>query len=136
MILDKLLQVSTAQVVTATAGSTDVLDLKQDRDIGIGEPVYLVTNISAVSGTSPTLVIAIQSDDNSGFSSASVLASSASLAPPVAGQQIVVPLPRTNERYLRANYTVGGTSPSITLDSYFTTNPPPGWQAYPGAIPG
>ncbi len=136
MILDKNLQVSTAQVVTATAGSTDVVDLNQDRDIGIGDAVFLVVNISAVSGTSPTLTIAIQTDDNSAFSSPATLAQSASLAPPTANSQIVVVLPRTNERYLRANYTVGGTSPSITLDAFFTTNPPPGWQAYPGAIPG
>lgn len=136
MILDKNLQVSTAQVVAANGRSTDVVDLKQDRDIGLGDPVFLVVNVNAVSGTSPTLQVAIHTDDNSGFSSAATLVSSPVLAPPVAGQSIVVPLPRTNERFLSAFYTVGGTSPSFTLDAYLTTNPPPGWQAYPGAIPG
>ena len=134
MILDKNLQVSTDQVVTATARSTDVIDLKQDRDIGIGEPMYLIANIKAVSGTSPTLTIALHTDDNSGFSSAVTLASSASLAPPVANSQIVLPVPLTNERYLSAHYTVGGTSPSFTIDAYLSAVPPPGWQAYPGAI--
>lgn len=136
MILDKLLQVSTAQVVTATARSTDVIDLKQDRDIGIGDPVFLVVNVTAVSGTSPTLQVAMHTDDNSGFSSAATLVSSAVFSPPTVGQMIVLPMPRTNERYLSAHYTAGGTSPSFTLDAYFTANPPPGWQAYPGAVVG
>ena len=134
MILDKNLQISTAQVVTSTGRSTDVIDLKQDRDIGIGEPMFMIFNITAVSGTSPTLTIAMHTDDNSSFSSAATLVSSASLAPPVANTQIVLVMPRTNERYLSAYYTVGGTSPSITIDAYLSPVPPPGWQSYPGAI--
>jgi hypothetical protein len=134
MILDKNLQVSTDQVVTANARSTDVIDLKQDRDIGIGEPMFCVVNVKAVSGTSPTLQVAIHTDDNSSFSSAATLAQTAAAAP-AANSLIVIPLPRANERYLSLYYTVGGTSPSFTLDSYLTATPPPGWQAYPGSIP-
>ena len=134
MILDKNLQVSTDQVLTATAASTDVIDLKQDRDVGIGEPMYIVVNIKAVSGTSPTLTITAQTDDNSAFPSAATLVASASLAPPVANTQQVLMFPRSNERYVRLNYTVGGTSPSITVDAYLSAAPPPGWQAYPGEI--
>lgn len=134
MILDKNLQVSTDQVLTATAASTDVIDLKQDRDVGIGEPMYIVVNIKAVSGTSPTLTITAQTDDNSAFPSAATLVASASLAPPVANTQQVLMFPRSNERYVRLNYTVGGTSPSITVDAYLSAVPPPGWQAYPGEI--
>lgn len=134
MILDKLLQISASQVVTADARSTDVIDLKQDRDIGIGEPMYMIFNIEAVSGTSPTLTITVQTDDNSSFSSASTIATATALAPPVANTQIVVPLPRANERYLSAYYDVGGTSPSVTITAHLSATPPPGWQAYPGAI--
>ncbi len=133
MILDKSLQMSTDQVVTADARSTDVIDLKQDRDIGIGEPMYCVINIKAVSGTSPTLAPSIHTDDNSSFSSAETLASLAA-ATPVANTLIVMPLPRTNQRYLSLYYDVGGTSPSVTIDAYLTATPPPGWQAYTGAI--
>lgn len=133
MILDKLLQVSADQVVTANARSTNVLDLKQDRDIGIGEPMFFVVNVKAVSGTSPTLQVAIHTDDNSSFSSAATLSQTAA-ATPAANSQIVLPLPRSNESYLSLYYTVGGTSPSFTIDAYLTATPPAGWQAYPAAI--
>lgn len=134
MILDKNLQMSTDQVLTATAASTDTIDLKQDRDIGIGEPMYVIVNIKAVSGTSPTLAIALQTDDNSAFSSPATLFTGATLSPPVANTQQVIPFPRANERHLRLNYTIGGTTPSVTVDAYLTSTPPAGWQAYPGAI--
>lgn len=135
MIFDRNMQVSTSQVVTASGLSTDVLDLKQDRDIGIGQPVFLIANVKAVSGTTPTIQVAIQTADNAAMTSPVTLVSSPSVAA-TANMLIVVPLPRTNLRYLAAYYTVGGTTPSITLDSYFSAEPPPGWQAYPGAIPG
>jgi hypothetical protein len=133
MILDALLQVSNSQVVTANARSTDTVDLKQDRDIGIGEQVFLIVNVKAVSGTSPTLSVSLQTDDNAAFSSAITLSQTAA-ATPVAGSQIVVPFPRTNERHLAAFYTVGGTTPSFTIDAHISPVPPPSWQAYPGAI--
>lgn len=135
MILDKLLQLSASQVVTADARSTDVIDLKQNRDLHIGEPMYLVCNIEAVSGTSPTLTINLETDDNAAFSSTAIIASSPALAPPVAGTRVVIPMPIANERYLSAFYDVGGTTPSVTITSHLTATPPPGWQAYPGAIP-
>lgn len=133
MILDKNLQVSTDQVVTANARSTDTIDLKQDRDIGIGEPMYLVTTMKAVSGTTPTLQVALHTDDNAAFSSAETLEQSAAIAGAV-GTMIVLTVPRTNQRHLSAFFTVGGTTPSFTIDCYLTATPPPGWQAYPGAI--
>lgn len=134
MILDNNLQFSTNQTLTATAASTDTIDLKQDRDLGIGEPMYVIVNIGAVSGTSPTLAIAIQTDDNSAFSSPATLLTAPTLSPPVANSQQVLMFPRGNERHLRLNYTVGGTSPSIAVNAYLSAVPPPGWQAYPGAI--
>lgn len=137
MLLDKNLQVSTAQALSATARSTDVVDLKQDRDIGIGDSFFLVAVVTtALAGTSPTLAVSIQTDDNAAFLSPVTLATSATLTAAPLGTMIVVPLPRTNERYLAANFTLGGTTPTVTVDAYFTPTPPPGWQAYPGAIPG
>jgi hypothetical protein len=133
MITDRLLQVSTDQVVTANARSTDTIDLKQDRDIGIGEPMYFVVSVKSVSGTSPTLQVGIQTDDTAAFSSPATIAQTAAIAV-TAGSMIVVPLPRANERHLSMFYTVGGTSPSFTLDAYLSAVPPAGWQAYPGAI--
>lgn len=61
MIIDSLLNVSRAQVVTASGASTDVIDLgATQQNVGPGECLWLNTVVKAVSGTSPTLQVSIQ----------------------------------------------------------------------------
>lgn len=120
MMLDSFLQLSDAQALTATAASTNHINLGSDRDMGKGEPMALVVTVGvALAGTSPTFQVAIQTDDNSSFSSATTLQSSETFTALAAGDKVVVPLGHTNEQYLRANYTLGGTSPTVTVDAYF-----------------
>ena len=116
MITDKLNTFSSAQVVTASAPSTDVIDLgplthgNTRRDIGAGEPIYLVVvaQASAAAAGAATANIQLQtSEDNSAwvtlFDSGSLsLASLGAGARPV---QIAVP--RGVRRYLRVNYVIG-----------------------------
>lgn len=45
-----------------------------------------------------------------------------------------MPFPHTNERYVRAKYTLGGTDPTFTIDAFLTSQEPPNWQALPDAI--
>ena len=45
MWTDALLQLSSAQAVTATAVSANAIDLSQARDIGTGEPLYAVITV-------------------------------------------------------------------------------------------
>lgn len=139
MIFDKRLQVSADQALSGTSAtaSTDVIDLGSDRDIGPGEPMWCVLVFKAApGGTSPTLALKIQTDDNSGFSSASDLFTSPTLtaAQMAAGTQHVFPMTMTNERYLRASTTMGGTSPTSTVDIFFTNQHPRNWAAYPDAL--
>lgn len=137
MIIDKLLQVSSDQALTATAASTDVIDLSSDRDIGPGEQMWLVVASKvAPGGTSPTIAISIETDDNSSFSSATTLATHTTLAAAAfaVGTRVIIPMPMTNERYLRAKYTLGGTSPTFTVDAFLTNQEPANWVAYPDAI--
>lgn len=116
MILDAELLLSDAQALTATAASTNLIDLGADRDIGKGEPLALVITVDvALAGTTPTFQPSIQTDDNSAFSSATTLLTGQSYSALAAGAKIVLPIPDTNERYLRANYTIGGTSPTVTV---------------------
>ena len=70
MLIDYNLQMSDAQSVTADAASTNVIDLGSDRDIGPGEEMKIALNFDvAMGGSSPTLAVQVQTDDNSSFSS-------------------------------------------------------------------
>lgn len=133
MFLDALNSYSRNQNLTATGNSTNIIDHGGNgRDIGIGEQLYLVVNVKAASGTSPTLAVALQTDDNDSFSSAASLTAKAAVAA-VDGLQIVLPIPPGVERYTRVAYTLAGTSPDITLDAHivhsaqFKKMYPSGW---------
>jgi hypothetical protein len=146
MLVDATLQVSTAQALTgAASASEDYVDLKHAHSIGEGEPLALVVHINvAAGGTTPTLAISVQVDDNTSFSSATTIASGPVLAEAalVAGARFVVVLPpwgglvtsdpaAAEYRYLRAYYTTGGTTPTMTVTAEFTKlNMIPTWRAY------
>lgn len=114
MILDKLLMFSEKQAVTATAASTDVIDLGPIdgtvRDIGVGEPLewFVTTDTTATAAGAATVNVSLQtSADNSTWVT---LASSGDLALSAltAGKRIVSQkVPQGVLRYLRLNYTVG-----------------------------
>lgn len=118
MIIDYNLQLSDAQSVTADAASTNVIDLGADRDIGPGEDMKIVVSFDvAMGGSSPTLAVQVETDDNSSFSSASTVLTSRTISAAAAGDTLVMGLPDTNERYIRLNYDVGGTSPTMTVSA-------------------
>lgn len=146
MILDKLLEFSDAQAVTATAISTNVADLyplgnnvstNLTRDIGTGEDLYLVVSTDvAITDTSSdaTLTITLESDDNVGLTSATTHWSSGALAfatfSPAGTQVARIKLPGGQyERYLGVRYTVangpfltGALSAFIVKDAQGYTN--------------
>ncbi len=138
MYIDKRLQVSSDQALTASAASTDVIDLGSDRDIGPGEPMWLVVAVKeALGGTTPTIKVEIETDDNVNFSSAAKIAASPTFSGAAAfpaGKMVVIPMPYENERYLRAYFTLGGTSPTAKVDAFFTNQEPRSWMAVPDAL--
>lgn len=139
MYMDKRLQVSTQQALTGTdpVPSTDVIDLSVLRLVGPGEPLWWVIAARvALAGTTPTLDIKAQTDDNSGFSSAADLVAYPQLAAAgfTLGTRLVLPFTFTNERYLRLLYTMGGTTPTATVDAWLTNQDPSSWRAFPDAI--
>jgi hypothetical protein len=121
-MIDSKLLLSDAQALTATADSTNSVDFSSDRDIGRGEAwaMVMVVDVAADFTTGDeTYTFAIETDDNSSFSSATTLFSTAILAASLtAGSQHVFPLGITNERYVQAVYTLAGTSPSATVTTY------------------
>lgn len=114
MILDKLLQFSNAQALTATAVSTDVIDLAVARDMAPGEPIkgYIVNPTALLSAGATTLQVQVQgSTDNSTFSTYWESEAIAKASITAAGSRIDFELPRPTPgralpRYLRLNYVV------------------------------
>lgn len=143
MILDKFLQLSDKQAVTATAVSTNVVDggatksASIGRDIGAGTQLFLVCSVTTTftAAGAATLVATLQdSADNATF--ADVLAGPAvPVAALAAGAQIVVPLPPGLRRYTRVNYTVAtgpmtaGNISAHIVDGYEFR------RAYPDILP-
>lgn len=128
MIFDSTNLFSDAQAVTASAASTNIIDLGVTdtpqhavnaitRDIGKGRPIDMRVQVVTTFNTLTSIVVGIETDDNTGFSSATTVLSSPAvlLASLVAGY--IFPLqwvPRgTLERYVRLYYTVAGTSATL-----------------------
>ena len=133
MIIDYNLQFSDAQSVTADAASTNIIDLGSDRDIGVGEEMKIALNFDvAMGGSSPTLAVLVQTDDNSSFSSATTVLTSRSIAAAALGDTLVLGLPDTNERYIRLYYDVGGSSPTMTVSASIVKDAQQ-WSSYPNA---
>lgn len=126
MILDRENAFSIQQALTATAVSTDLIDLSQLRQVGFGKDLYLVLNVDvAAGGTSPTLQVNVQTDDNAAFSSAATALASPTYTQAQLGlsTQIVLPMPQQGwERFIRLQYVLGGTSPTITLSAHLVEN--------------
>jgi hypothetical protein len=122
MIIDSQALFSDDQAVTATAVSSNIIDLGAtgtvpggstalSRDIGKGTPVEILIQwtVAAVSGGASTVTVDLETDDNSSFSSATTLATTGAIAKAtlVAGYQMKIHyMPRGAERYIRLNYTV------------------------------
>lgn len=70
MYLDAQLLFSDAQAVTASAASTNYLDLGVARDIGTGEDLYLVSICDVAmtdSGSDSTVAVSLQGDSTTTF---------------------------------------------------------------------
>lgn len=123
MILDAYHLMSDAQALTATAASTNLIDLGADRNIGQGENMSIVILLDVAAdftSANETYSAAIQTDDNSGFSSATTVGTLTITGGDAAGTRYIFTLPPTTsmERYLRINYTLAGTTPTVTLTAF------------------
>ena len=124
MYLDQQLVLSDSQALTGSAVSTNAIDLGSlTRNIGIGEPMAVVFVINvAAGGTTPTLAAAIQFDSTAAFSTAVSVDSGPAwtAAQLVAGAKFVIPIDAdtTLNEFVRVNYTMTGTSPTVTVTAY------------------
>lgn len=109
MIIDKALQVSNKQAVTATAPSTDVIDFGQaNPNSGMSDQLYCTIGVgqTALAAGAATLTVALQ-DSADGVTFADVVATPAiDKAKLLIGAQFVIPMPLEHRRFVRVNYTV------------------------------
>lgn len=139
MYVDKQAEFSDSQAVTATAISTNVMDLISNssglnalRDIGTGQDVYLVvmTTVAATDVSSDaTLAVTLESDSTADLAtSATVHFSTGALAfatfSPAGAVLAAVKLPKGEyERYLGVRYTVAaGPLTAGNFDAFLTTD--------------
>lgn len=118
---------SDGQSVTASGASTNYYDLGAPGTV-LGAPGALsISNFSsmipiwvsadaAATGTSPTCSVQVEQDDNTSFSSATAVGGSFSLGTAAGAVAAIQILPEDiTERYIRLQYTLGGTSPVFTI---------------------
>ena len=135
MLTDALLQLSSAQAVTATAVSTNTIDLSQTRDIGVGNELCaaFTVDVSAAAAGAATVEFQVITSASANLSTPTVIASSGPIAKTelTAGRRpifvdiahamtLAAPL---GQRYLGVQYTVaagpltaGSFTASITWD--------------------
>jgi hypothetical protein len=125
MIFSAQDEFSNKQAVTASAASTNYIDLLAtgtpygaaaalNRDLGKGKLIPLFIQVTTAFATLTSLKVAVQTDDNTSFSSATTVLETEAIpvASLVAGYQFNIqniPL-ATTERYVRLYYTVAGSS--------------------------
>ena len=125
MLLDTNLQFSDAQALTATAVSTNVVNLVNDRDMGIGTQLALVVigsgTFASAAGTATLQIIVQFSEDNSTYVDAAesdvmTITQLNDTTPNNEPYLFAINLPRpkkgtnTFPQYIRLNYIVGTQS--------------------------
>lgn len=127
MIIDKELELSSAQAVTVTAASTNVFDFgPQARSESNGGQLFATVRVgtACTASGSATLTIAFQSSIDEGFSSPIIKFSSIAIpkASLTADTEVFkFAIPKGMERYGRIYYTVAtGPLTAGTLDAFIT----------------
>lgn len=131
MLTDALLQLSSAQAVTASAVSTNTIDLGTSRDLGGGRQLYAVfdVDVAATAVGAATVNFEVISSAAANLGSPTILAQTGPIAKTeltINRRPIVVPIPESillaqpiGQRYLGVNYTVA-TGP-LTAGSFTCT---------------
>jgi hypothetical protein len=136
MIIDKLLEFSTAQTLTASAASEDYVDTLAAGS-AYGNELWLVVRVGtalASAGGAAKLTIGLQSDSASDFTTSSTLithVSSGEIAEASCTANTIIwktKIPTGLQRYLRLYYTVGTENfTSGTIDAFLTPDVPIGF---------
>lgn len=132
MLMDKLLDFSDDQDVTAAAASTNVIDLKAARDLGAGgeKQLYIVVQVFEAlvdDSSNSTVAVKLQTDADEAFGSAVDLVDPICTIAAVAaaGTRYIYAIPPglAFERYIRLYYTpANGNLTSSGIKAWLTDN--------------
>lgn len=124
MIIDQQNQFSAAQALTVTAPSTNSIDLSESpREIAEGEALGVMLSVVVAADfttTDETYAVDLQTDSTSAFGApVSVFHQVLTAAQLKLGALIFIPISNLvlMQQFLRLNYTLGGTTPSVTLSA-------------------
>jgi hypothetical protein len=121
MILDIQTTFSDAQALTVTAVSTNIIDFTKARSIGVGEPLALVLTLdTAADGAdaNETYTAQLQTDTTGAFGAPVAVGPVVTIPRgSAAGTKFTFLLPNDGsiKQFLRVSYTLGGTTPSVTV---------------------
>lgn len=130
MLLDRQAQFSNRQAITASAASTDYINLQPKgkrphsgggvwTNIGIGNAVPLLVQVTDAFTGGTSVAVSVQTDDNPSFSSPKTVLQTAAI--PVADLKAGYRFPLddlptgTDEQYVRIYYIVVGTPTAGTI---------------------
>lgn len=136
MLIDQSELFSSAQAITAAAASTNSLDLRAERRLGVGaRPLYVVSQVTTAftdSGSNSTLTVKMRTDTDSALGSTADLFTIGTFAALAAvGDMLVAPVAfGANERYVDLYYTPNNGDLSAGAVTSFLTADPQYWNAY------
>lgn len=133
MIADAQMQLSSAQALTATADSTNILDLSKARGIGVGEEMAVVITLDVAADATDgdeTYTAVLKVASSAGGSYTQYGQTVTITRGDAAGKQYVLPLPKDflDNEFAKLVYTLGGTTPSVTVTAFLV--PMKSIQAY------
>ena len=149
MIIDERNAFCDATALNTGAAGTyligDVIDLEVARDIGQGQPLYLIISVDTAvdsAGDGVTVAFALASDAQAaiatnGTATTHVASGAIAQASLTAGAKFVYPLPlegNAYERYLGVLQTTAVEAVTAGAVSAFLTADPHGWKSYPDAV--
>lgn len=129
MFIDANLQLANAQAITATAVSTNVIDLgnvSPNRQVGDGEPLTVVVAINVAADFTTgdeTYELEVIQSATANMGSPTVIARQPFVATLlVAGFMASIPIPPgfPTQEFIALNVVTGGTTPSVTLTAWLT----------------
>jgi hypothetical protein len=109
MYIDASQKMSDEQAVTASAASTNIIDLGTGGKGAVDQDLIVLVDEAATASGSATVTIALQSDDNAAFSSATTVFTTAAIgkaALTLNSVAVKVRISHITERYVRVYYTV------------------------------